>query len=139
MRDLRVVAAAPRPIGGPGNAAARAYLLAQLAALGLQPDVQTAAAFGHFPGSATIPAGSVNNVVSRLPGTASTGAIVLDAHYDGPTSGPGAADCGSCVVTVLETMRALQAGPPLRNDVIAVFTDGEEVGDLGAAAFMPPK
>jgi Zn-dependent M28 family amino/carboxypeptidase len=39
-------------------------------------------------------------------------------------------------VTVLETMRALRAGPPLRNNVIAAFTDGEEVGDLGAAAFM---
>ncbi|MFL5852796.1 MAG: M28 family peptidase [Solirubrobacteraceae bacterium] len=40
-----------------------------------------------------------------------------------------------CVANVLEVARALRAGPRLRNDVIFVFSDGEENGDLGAAAF----
>jgi MFS family permease len=40
------------------------------------------------------------------------------------------------VVTLLETLRALQAGPALRNDVIVVFADAEENGDVGAAGFM---
>ncbi len=38
-------------------------------------------------------------------------------------------------MTLLETMRALKADPPLKNDVIFVFADGEEYGDLGARAF----
>jgi Zn-dependent M28 family amino/carboxypeptidase len=37
-------------------------------------------------------------------------------------------------VTILETMRAIKAGPPLKNDVICLFTDGEEVGLMGARA-----
>src|SRR6185503_3011005 len=42
----------------------------------------------------------------------------------------------SGVATILETLRALRAGPQLANDVIALFTDGEEAGLLGAAAFV---
>ena len=37
---------------------------------------------------------------------------------------------------LLETLRALRAGPQLTHDVIALITDGEEAGLLGAAAFV---
>ena len=53
------------------------------------------------------------------------------AHYDSVPFGPGAADDGAGVVTLLETARALKAGPPLKNDVIFLFTDGEEAGGGG--------
>ena len=33
-------------------------------------------------------------------------------------------------------LRALKAGPPLRNDLIVLFTDGEELGLLGAQGFV---
>jgi hypothetical protein len=135
MRDLAVVAAAPRPAGTPAHAAVRWYLAEELTRLGLQVEVQTTTAVNRFPGSTAVLAGTVHNVVARLPGTAPTGAIALDAHYDGAANGPGAADCGAGVVTLLETARALTAGPPLRNDVLFVFADAEEDGDLGAAAF----
>ena len=69
----------------------------------------------------------------RLPGAASAGAIALDAHHDGASTGPGASDCGACVATLLETLRALRAGPPLRNDVIVVFAGAEENGDVRLA------
>jgi Peptidase family M28 len=36
----------------------------------------------------------------------------------------------------LETLRAIRAGTPLHNDLIFVFADGEEVGMLGARAFV---
>ncbi|HEX5165551.1 MAG TPA: M28 family peptidase, partial [Thermomicrobiales bacterium] len=64
-----------------------------------------------------------------------TGAIAIDAHYDSGATGPGAMDAGSGVVTTLETLRAILAGPALRNDLIVVFADAEEEGMLGAAAF----
>ena len=53
-----------------------------------------------------------------------------------PTT-PGASDCGSCIVNLLETARALRAGSQLKNDVIFIFTDSEEFGPaLGARAFF---
>jgi len=58
------------------------------------------------------------------------------AHYDSVPSGPGAADDGSGVVALLEILRALRSIPPLRNDILFVFTDGEEAGLLGAQAFV---
>jgi hypothetical protein len=135
MTQLRVIARQSRLIGSPANAQARAYLLQQITAMGLQPEVQTTTVTLRPTGWDTFQTGTVHNVVARLKGTDSTRAILLDAHYDSGATGPGASDEGSGVVTLLETMRALVAGPPLKNDVIFVFADGEERDMLGAHAF----
>ena len=81
-------------------------------------------------------AGIVRNVVGRLPGTDPSRAVLLMAHYDSVATAAGAADNGSGVAALLETARALRSGPPPRNDVIFLFTDGEEQGLLGAQAFL---
>lgn len=135
MTHLRVLASESRAVGTPGNAAARAYLFDQIREMGLQPVVQETRSHVRFEGANGFSAGTVRNVLARLQGQRSTGAIAINAHYDSGTTGPGASDCGSCVVTALEAMRAVLAGPPLRNDVVFVFSDAEENGDLGAAAF----
>src|SRR4029453_6210943 len=81
--------------------------------------------------------GYIRNVLARFPGRTPGGpAVVLMAHYDGVPGGPAAADAGSGPAAILETLRALRAGPPLAHDVIALITDGEEAGLLGAAAFV---
>jgi Peptidase family M28 len=134
MPDLQAISQAPHPIGSAAHTAVREYLMTQLKAMGLQPEIQTTTVVQ--PGDGGFGAGRVNNVLVRIPGTASTGAIVLDGHYDAADTGPGASDCGSCVVTGLETLRAIRAGTPLNNDLIFVFADGEEVGMLGARAFV---
>ncbi|MEA5597906.1 M20/M25/M40 family metallo-hydrolase [Rivularia sp. UHCC 0363] len=145
MQDLAVIAQKPRPMGSAGNIAAREYLVEELTAMGLQPTVQKTAVVQRFPGSQVFESGTVYNVVARLQGGDRTGAlaeggssgsIALDAHYDSGATGPGASDCGSCVVTLLETARILKNEPSLKNDVIFVFTDGEENGDLGARGFV---
>jgi Zn-dependent M28 family amino/carboxypeptidase len=133
--QLETFARQSRGIGMPGHDAAEAELVAALRAHGLAPQVQTTSVAGWNEQGA-VNAGTVSNVVVRVPGTASTGAIALDAHYDSGPTGPGAADCGTCVTGVLELLRALRAGPALRNDVIAVFADGEETEMLGSAAFV---
>ena len=135
MEHLEVIGSESRAIGMPGHDTAREYLIEQLEAMGLQTETQTTTSVLRFEGADAFGVGNVSNVIARLPGTESTGAIVLNAHYDSGETGPGASDCGACVVTVLETVRAIQAAAPLRNDVIIVFTDAEEHGDLGAAAF----
>jgi Peptidase family M28 len=134
MPDLKAISQAPHPIGSAAHTAVREYLVTQLKAMGLQPEIQTTTVVQ--PGNGGFGAGRVNNVLVRIPGKASTGAIVLDGHYDAADTGPGASDCGSCVVTGLETLRAIRAGTLLNNDLIFVFADGEEVGMLGARAFV---
>jgi Zn-dependent M28 family amino/carboxypeptidase len=79
--------------------------------------------------------GTVENVIVRVPGTSPTREVLITAHYDSFPGAPGAADDGVSVAAMLETMRALKAGPPLKNDLVFLFTDGEEHGWLGAKAF----
>lgn len=124
----------PRPVGSPASDAAREALVGRLRTEGLDPRVDATAAIAAEQGQ--VRAARVENVVATLPGTDPTGAVVLMAHYDSVTAGPGAADDMSGVATVLETVRALRAGPPLRNDVTVVLTDGEEAGLLGARAWV---
>src|SRR6185436_18317813 len=45
-------------------------------------------------------------------------------------------DDGAGVATLLETARALRAGPRLKNDVILLFSDGEETNLRGARLFV---
>jgi hypothetical protein len=73
--------------------------------------------------------------VARVPGRAATGTVLLVAHYDSAPQAPGAGDDGAAVAAVLESLRALRAGPALRNDVLVLLTDGEEMGLLGAGGF----
>lgn len=135
MRHVAKLASAPRPIGSPGHAAARAYLLRELRALGLRPEVQDTVSAFRFPGADGFGAARVRNVVARIEGTGEGPAILLNAHYDGGNTGVAAGDCGACVAAVLETARALTAGPRPGRDVILVLSDAEEMGDHGAHAF----
>jgi hypothetical protein len=120
-------------MGSPDAARVRAHVLAELAALHVPSEVQEATGVG----TRYQVAGRVHNVIARMPGTKPGGpAILLMAHTDGVPAGPAASDDGSGMAVLLETLRALRAGPPLEHDVIALFTDGEEVGLPGAAAFV---
>jgi hypothetical protein len=123
----------PHPIGSPEHDRVRDYLLTQITSLGATPEVQRATGVTQTYQVA----GGVENIMARLKGTSgSPDAVMLAAHYDSVVAGPGAADDGAGVTALLETIRALRAGPPLKNDIIFLFTDGEEEGMLGASAFV---
>ncbi len=130
---VREIAQRPHPVGSADNARVRDYIVKQLRTLGLDPQVQDATGVGtRYP-----EAGYVRNILARLPGRTPGGpSVVLMAHYDGVAGGPAAGDDGAGTAAMLETVRALKAGPPLANDVMVVITDGEEAGLLGAAAFV---
>ena len=135
LEELRVVARAPHPAGSPAQARVRQYILARAKALGLPTEVQRrrgaeSSMWGGW-------SGTVENVIVRVPGTRSSAPdVLITAHYDSVPVGPGAGDDGVSVAAMLETMRALKAGPPLKNDMVFLFTDGEELGLLGAKAFV---
>ncbi len=136
MRHVREMARAPHPTGTAENERVRAYLLNELRALGLDAEVQTAEYVpkqraNGFPAAA----GTVHNIVARVPGTGNSKALMLAAHYDSVPTGPGATDDAAGVAALLETLRALKTGPPLKNDLVLLITDGEELGLIGAHAF----
>ena len=120
--------------GSEANARVVGYLEETLTDLGLDTRVQNAVGtYQAESGSAEM--ARVQNVVAVLPGTASTGRVVLMAHHDSVETGPGASDDGAGVAAILESVRALTAGEPLRNDVVIVLTDAEEACLCGAEAF----
>jgi len=133
---LRGYAVAPHPVGSARQTAVREYIVQQIQAMGVQPEVTTGPEARDANGGFPLAAATISDITARLPGTANTRALVLLGHYDSVSGGPGAADDGEGVVVMLETLRALRSGPPLRNDVIFLFTDGEEAGLLGAKAFV---
>ncbi|MDB4951672.1 MAG: peptidase [Gemmatimonadetes bacterium] len=134
LPHLRRIAQRPRPPGSAAHREVERYLQAQLRALGLAPSVQTTTVAAEPRGRQGV-AATVTNIAARLPGRGGAHSILLVTHYDGVTGGPGANDAGVAVAALLETVRALRAGPPLRDDVVVLFTDGEESGLLGARAF----
>ncbi len=134
---LRIIAARPHPSGSPENARVRDYIFEQLRSLKLAPQIQTATGtdlqtiWGPFYWT-----GTAQNIAVRLEGRQSTGTLLVMAHYDSVPTGPGAADDAAGTAATLEILRGLKSTPPLMNDVVAVFTDGEEAGFVGAQAFL---
>ncbi|HEX8680164.1 MAG TPA: M20/M25/M40 family metallo-hydrolase [Chthoniobacterales bacterium] len=133
-RHLQQIAQEPHAIGTAANQRVRDYLVAQLTALGAEVRVERTV--GLTAARRQIYAGTVENIVATIKGTASTRAVMLASHYDSVAEAPGAADAGSGVAAILEAIRALKTGPPLKNDLLIVFTDGEEEGLIGAAGFV---
>ena len=121
---------APHPVGTAANAAVRARLVEQLRALGLTPRELPAFSCTDYGNC-----GPVVNVLVEVPGTGPGPALLLASHFDSVPAAPGAADDGHGVAVMLEVLRVLLADGPSRAPLLAVFTDGEEAGLLGARAF----
>lgn len=140
VKHIETFAPTPHPIGSPELIQAREYLVRELTALGLEFE-PTPADPGYLdlvgPQAVALLTGDINNIVARLKGSNGSGkAILLLAHYDSVPSGPGATDGGAGVATILETLRALKASGPIKNDVIVLLTDAEEHDLLGVRGFV---
>src|SRR5256885_1072944 len=134
MTLLEHIAKYPHPIGSDEAARVREYLIGELRALGGEVHVEPA--IGTVQYGRNLHSGLVNNIVAIFRGRSNTRAIMLVAHYDSVPEGPGAADDGAGLIVILEAIRALRAGPPIKNDLVVLFSDGEEArGLLGAQAY----
>lgn len=127
------LAVSPHPIGSPEHARVQQYILNELAGMGLQPELQSGFAVHTQKRGHSV--GDVQNIVVRIPGREHGKALLLSAHYDSTPGGAGAGDDAASVAAILETLRALQHRPTLKNDVICIFSDGEEADLLGAELF----
>jgi hypothetical protein len=135
---LRWIARAPHAIGWPEHERVRGELVRQLEALGLEVHTREATVVERDPlPHAPVAMGRVRNVLARLPGQQpGAKALLLMAHYDSTPDALGTSDDGFGIAALLETARALKATPPPRQDILFLFTDGEEPGLLGARSFI---
>jgi len=126
FHHVAAIAQRPHPNQSSAIEAVRDYLLGEMQKLGLQPLVQRATVQrgGNRPDM------PVENILVRKSGTMNSRAVMLVAHYDTVSRSPGAADDGAAVAALLETLRALNASPPLRNDVAGCGV-GEPIGLSG--------
>jgi hypothetical protein len=131
---LKEISKAPHYIGSEENRRVRAFLIQSLEDLGLEPETQQGYVFNQRRAQMTQPV----NILAKIKGTDSTKSLLIFSHYDSAlTPSFGASDAGSGVVTILESLRAYQAsGKQPKNDIIILFTDGEEVGLEGAKLFV---
>jgi hypothetical protein len=132
LKHIRQISVSPHPLGTAANDSVRAYIIRELQSLGLKPSVQEGVGRSRRRGIA----GYVRNILATLPGSDSKHTILLMAHYDSVPTGPGAGDDAMGIAAILETVRALKAGAPLKNDVMILLTDGEELGLMGAEYFV---
>jgi hypothetical protein len=133
-RHLQQIAKAPHSTGTSDNIRVRSYIAATCRELGLDTTIQHTTAL--VAGRNGMVAANIYNIIARLKGTQSSKSVVVTAHYDSEPNAIGAGDDGAGCAAMLETARRLKAGRPLRNDVIFLFTDGEEQGLMGAHAFV---
>ncbi|HWA31778.1 MAG TPA: M20/M25/M40 family metallo-hydrolase, partial [Rhizomicrobium sp.] len=126
----------PDPVSSDNNAAVRERIQKEFAAIGVSTHTYTAFTCNAWRGFGFVACATVTDIIAEvIPGTGK--AVVMMAHYDSVPAGPGASDDKSGVVTILETARALKArGGRSKHPVIALITDGEEAGLLGANAFL---
>ncbi len=143
MEDVQIIAAEPHPTGSEANAEVRAHIIERLEELGVEVTTTTGDVpqrsldrFGHWSGT-TPDALTLTNIIGVLPGTnRELPSIALMAHHDTVWASPGAPDDTAGVATIIETLRAIRESGETERDIIAIITDGEELGLLGARQFF---
>ena len=124
----------PHPTSSKANELVRERLVRQLTDLGML--VKTDTYFDHERDF------QLFNVLARFPletakdSDESTRPLLVVTHYDSVPLGPGAGDAGSCVCSLLETIRVMKTMDPPDRTVYFLFTDGEEYGMRGARQFV---
>lgn len=124
----------PHPTDTPANDAVRDRLVASLRDLGLSPIVRDQFACNSLFKQRGVSCARVRNVITTV-GPATGKAVLINAHYDSTPAGPGAGDDGVGVATMLE-IAAILKDQPLKRPVMLLFNEGEELGLVGARAFL---
>ena len=134
LEHLEIISKKPHYTGTAEHTVVLNYLVGEFEKLGLEVEIQEQVAINGKSRVAT----KVKNIVIKIKGKENGKALLLLSHYDSnPHSSLGASDAGSGVVVILEGVRAFLAKKQQpKNDIIICITDAEELGLLGANAFV---
>src|SRR5688572_25219089 len=124
----------PHTVDSPANDAVRERLIAEMRRVGLSPRISDDFACNDFARRLAVGCARVRNLVATI-GPRAGRHLLLSAHYDSTFAGPGAADAGIGVATLLETAAHLR-GRPMARPITFLFNEGEEMGLIGARAFL---
>ena len=134
MVHVKKMSEKPHYVGSTAHAEVRDYLVGELEKLGLSVEIQDQIAINKKWRAGA----NTKNILAKIEGTGPGNALVLLSHYDSaPHSSLGASDAASGVATILEGIRVyLEQGKSPKNDIIILISDAEELGLLGANAFI---
>ena len=123
--------------GTPGHAKAAELLAAELRKIpGVEVETQLASGTHVHKMFPSVPfVYRTTNVLGRLPGKTND-AILLNAHFDTLIDSVGAADDAAGIACIVEGLRILAREAPLDRTLIVNLNGAEEIGLLGAAAFL---
>lgn len=124
----------PHYVGSENHKKVKKYIIKQLQKMGLSVKTQKTT-ISNDDRNFT----QVENIIAKIEGSDSDRkALVLMSHYDSVEfDSLGAADAASGVAVVLEGVRAfIRQNTQPKNDIIVLITDAEEIGLLGAKAFV---
>ncbi len=123
------------PVGSAAHDVVGEYIAGQIAELGLPVNIQEVPV-AQLTGEPRWAEGeAVTNILTRVPGNGEGRAVMITAHYDSVPGSLGAADDGASVAAMLTVLGNITDGT-FRNDVIFMFSDGEEPCLCGARAFV---
>ncbi len=131
---VKEISKKPHFVGTEAHAEVRNYIVSELQKMGLEVEIQQQVATNiKWRASAM-----TQNILARIPGENHAEALMLMSHYDSsPHASLGASDAASGVATILEGVRAfLSTQKKSKNDIIILISDAEELGLLGAKAFV---
>tara|TARA_R110000787_G_scaffold45993_4_gene111912 strand:+ start:1761 stop:4058 length:2298 start_codon:yes stop_codon:yes gene_type:complete len=134
LSHLKEISKESHHVGTEAHKTVQNYIVSELQKLGLEPTIQTQTIINKKMFAGT----TVENIIVKIDGSETGKSLLLLSHYDSnPHSALGASDAGSGVVTILEGLRAyLAKNQQPKNDIIILISDAEELGLLGAKAFV---
>lgn len=125
----------PHPVDSDEGDRVRERLIAEMRAVGLAPRVDDGMACNGSPKSRGMSCARVRNLVATIGPENGQPLLLFVSHYDSTPAGPGAADDGIGVATMLEIAHLL-SDRPLKGPIGFLFNEGEERGLVGARAFL---
>ena len=133
LNHLKIISEKPHYTSSKYHQDVQDYIVNELNKMGLETEIQNQVVL-----NSRRVATNAANIIGTIKGSRKGKSLVLLTHYDSSAhSSFGASDAGSGVVTILEGFRVflLNNKTPI-NDIHLVFTDAEEMGLLGAEAFV---
>jgi len=131
---VEAISQKPHGVGFPAHSEVRNYIVSELQKMGLETSLQEGFTIGRGNNLC-----KPINILAKIPGTRPGKSLMVLTHYDSDLhSSKGASDAGSGVATILEGIRAFISNENNRpkNDIIILFSDGEEVDLSGAELFV---